>query len=144
MKTVRDLLRNKGSQVYAVTPDDTVFDALKLMAEKNCGALMVMNGDAIAGIVSERDVARKVEVQGKTARETLVGDIMTAKVITVQPGQSVADCMQVMTDKHIRHLPVTEADRLAGVISIGDVVKSIITDQEFTIQQLEQYITGAR
>lgn len=144
MKTVRDLLRNKGNQVFSVQPDDTVLDALKLMAEKNCGALMVMNGEAIAGIVSERDVARKVEVQGKTARETLVRDIMTAKVITVQPGQSVAEVMQVMTDKHIRHLPVIEGDRLAGVISIGDVVKAIITDQEFTIQQLEQYITGAR
>jgi CBS domain-containing protein len=144
MKTVRDLLRTKGSQVYEVSPEDTVFDALKLMAEKNCGALMVMNGEAIAGILSERDVVRKVEVQGKTARETRVRDIMTEKVVTVQPGQSVAEVMQVMTDKRIRHLPVTEGGRLAGVISIGDVVKAIITDQEFTIQQLEQYITGVR
>jgi CBS domain-containing protein len=144
MKTVRDLLRHKGGQVYAVTPDDTVLDALMLMAAKNCGALMVMSGEAITGILSERDVVRKVEVQGRTARDTRVRDIMTEKVITVEPGQSVAEVMQVMTDKRIRHLPVTEGGRLAGVISIGDVVKAIITDQEFTIQQLEQYITGVR
>jgi CBS domain-containing protein len=114
------------------------------MAAKNCGALMVMSGEAITGILSERDVVRKVEVQGRTARDTRVRDIMTEKVITVEPGQSVAEVMQVMTDKRIRHLPVTEGGRLAGVISIGDVVKAIITDQEFTIQQLEQYITGVR
>ena len=144
MKTVRDLLRHKGTQVFAVTPDDTVLDALRLMAEKNCGALMVLSGDSIAGILSERDVVRKVEVLGKTARETRVREIMTEKVITVSPGQSVAEVMQVMTDKRIRHLPVTERGQLAGVISIGDVVRAIITDQEFTIQQLEQYIAGVR
>lgn len=144
MMTVRDLLRNKGGQVHAVKPDDTVLSALQLMAEKNCGAVMVMRGEIMAGILSERDIVRKVEVQGKTARETLVREIMTEKVFTVQPGQSVAEIMQVMTDKRIRHLPVTDGGQLVGVISIGDVVKAIITDQAFTIEQLENYITGVR
>jgi len=144
MLTVRDLLRNKGGQVYAVKPENTVLDALQVMAEKNCGAVMVMQGETIAGILSERDIVRKVEVQGKTARETLVREIMTEKVFTVQSNQSVAEIMQVMTDKRIRHLPVTDGQKLVGVISIGDVVKAIITDQAFTIEQLENYITGVR
>jgi CBS domain-containing protein len=144
MKTVRDLLRNKGGQVFAVKPEDTVLSAAQLMVEKNCGAVMVMNGSAIAGILSERDIVRKVEVQGKTARETLVREIMTEKVVTIKATQSVAEVMQLMTDKRIRHLPVTDGNQLVGVISIGDVVKAIITDQAFTIEQLENYITGVR
>lgn len=144
MKTVNDLLRFKGGLVFTVKPEDTVLSALQVMAEKNCGAVMVMNGAAIAGILSERDIVRKVEVQGKTARETLVREIMTEKVVTIKATQSVAEVMQLMTDKRIRHLPVTDGQKLVGVISIGDVVKAIITDQAFTIEQLENYITGVR
>lgn len=144
MKTVNDLLRFKGGLVFTVKPEDTVLSALQLMAEKNCGAVMVMNGPAIAGILSERDIVRKVEVQGKTARQTLVREIMTEKVVTIKATQSVAEVMQLMTDKRIRHLPVTDGPKLVGVISIGDVVKAIITDQAFTIEQLENYITGVR
>lgn len=144
MKTVNDLLRFKGGLIFAVKPEDTVLSALQLMAEKNCGAVMVMNGSAIAGILSERDIVRKVEVQGKTVRETLVREIMTEKVVTIKATQSVAEVMQLMTDKRIRHLPVTDGNQLMGVISIGDVVKAIITDQAFTIEQLENYITGVR
>lgn len=145
MITVRDILRAKGDNVAAIitiAPDATVYEALKIMADKNIGALMVLDGEAVAGIMSERDYARKVILHGKSSREMLVGEIMTSKVFSVSPDQSVQECMEQMTDKRVRHLPVMEGERLVGVISIGDVVKTIIADQEYTIKLLETYITG--
>lgn len=142
MKTVRDLLKTKGSDVWSVSAEATVYETLGLMAEKGVGALLVLQAGRLIGIISERDYARKVELQGKSSRETAVGEIMTVKVAYVKPQNTVAECMALMTDKRIRHLPVMDDDQLVGVISIGDVVKAIISDQEFTIQQLENYITG--
>ena len=145
MQTVRGLLRDKGSQVYSVAPEASVYDALNLLAEKNLGALVVLTREGdLAGIVSERDYARKVELLGKTARETPVCEIMTERVVCVRPDQTVEDCMALMTNKRIRHLPVIEGNTLTGIISIGDVVKAIISEQEFMIAQLENYITGVR
>jgi len=140
MNTVRQLLQAKGSQIYAIAPDARVFDALKLMAEREVGALVVMEGGTLAGIISERDYARKVILHGKSSHDLQVRDIMTAKVITVHPGQTVEECMALMTEKRIRHLPVIEGDRLIGVVSIGDLVKEVIAEQEQTIKQLESYI----
>jgi len=140
MKTVRQLLQAKGSQIYAIAPDARVFDALKLMAEREVGALVVMEGGTLAGIISERDYARKVILHGKSSHDLQVRDIMTAKVITVHPGQTVEECMALMTSKRIRHLPVTDGERLIGVLSIGDLVKEVIAEQEATIKQLESYI----
>ena len=142
MITVRDILRAKGQQVWWISPDVTVFSALKLMAEKNIGALVVLDGEILAGIFSERDYARKVILKGKASKETFVREIMTSEVTTVRPSQSVDECMALMTDKRIRHLPVFEGEKLVGLISIGDVVKAIISEREFTIKQLESYITG--
>ena len=140
MKTVRQLLQAKGGQIYAIAPDARVFDALKLMAEKNVGALVVTEGGRLAGIMSERDYARKVILLSKSSHDIAVRDIMTAKVITVHPGQTVEECMALMTEKRIRHLPVTEGERLIGMLSIGDLVKEVIAEQEQTIKQLESYI----
>lgn len=141
MATVSQMLASKGSAVYTIAPDASVFDALALMAEKDIGALVVVEGDRVTGIFSERDYARKIVLLGKTSRETPVRDIMTPEVICVTPHQSADKCMAIMTDKHIRHLPVLAADgRLAGVISIGDVVKAIISDQRVMINHLEDYI----
>ncbi len=142
MTTVRDILRAKGNQIWRVSPDTTVFYALELMAEKNVGALVVLDGESLAGIFSERDYARKVILKGKASKETSVEEIMSAEVTTVDPGQSVDECMALMTDKRIRHLPVVEGEKLVGLISIGDVVKAVISEREFIIKQLESYITG--
>ena len=144
MKNVIELLRVKGHQYWSVTPDTTVFDALKLMAEKNIGVLLVLEGDVLVGLLSERDYARKVILKGKSSKDTLVKEIMSEKVIYVEPEQTVEECMALMTDKHVRHLPVFEGDKLIGIISIGDVVKAIISEQEFIIEQLEHYISGHR
>jgi CBS domain-containing protein len=145
VKTVNELLRNKGNQVYSIEPDATVYEALTLMAEKDVGALLVLDSAGqLVGVLSERDYARKVVLKGKTSRETPVREIMTEKVVWVRPDQSTEDCMALMTNKRIRHLPVLEEGRLVGVISIGDVVKGIISEQEFVIEQLENYITGQR
>lgn len=144
MKNVVELLRVKGHQYWSVTPDTTVFDALKLMAEKNIGVLLVLEGDVLVGLLSERDYARKVILKGKSSKDTLVKEIMSEKVIYVEPEQTVEECMALMTDKHVRHLPVFEGDKLIGIISIGDVVKAIISEQEFIIEQLEHYISGHR
>lgn len=141
MQTVNQLLQAKGNTVWTVTPSTSMFDALKLMADKDIGALVVVKDDAVAGIVSERDYARKVVLHGKTSRDTPVSEIMTHKVFFVRPEQSIEQCMAQMTERHIRHLPVLDGDRLVGLISIGDVVKAIISEQEFMIAQLEQYIT---
>jgi CBS domain-containing protein len=140
MKTLKQLLEAKGRNVYSISLDARMFDALKLMADKNVGALVVMEGNRLAGIISERDYARKVILHGKSSHDIQVREIMTAKVITVQPGQTVEECMALMTGKRIRHLPVTEGDRLIGVLSIGDLVKEVIAEQEATIKQLESYI----
>lgn len=142
MRTVTNLLQTKGSAVWSITPDASMLDALKLMADKDIGALVVLEGTQVIGIVSERDYARKVVLQGKTSRETTVREVMTARVFFVRPEQSIDECMALMTQRHIRHLPVLENDRLVGVISIGDVVKTVISEQEFMIAQLEQYITS--
>ena len=140
MKSVRQLLQAKGREVHTITPEARVFDALKLMADKDVGALVVQEGGKLAGILSERDYARKVILQGKSSHDITVRDIMTAKVITVSPDQTVEDCMALMTGKRIRHLPVVEGGRLAGLLSIGDLVKEVIAEQEQTIRQLESYI----
>ncbi|MDH4149441.1 MAG: CBS domain-containing protein [Betaproteobacteria bacterium] len=141
MKTVSQLLQDKGGgAVASVTPETKVFDALKLMAERNIGALLVMNGDKLAGIMSERDYARKVILLGKSSHELKVSEIMSEDVVTVTPVQTVDDCMSLMTGRRIRHLPVLDEGKVAGVLSIGDLVKAIIELQQQTIQQLESYI----
>ncbi|HEU0289161.1 MAG TPA: CBS domain-containing protein [Burkholderiales bacterium] len=140
MKTVTQLLQAKGREIHTISPDARVFDALKLMAEKNVGALVVTEGGRLAGILSERDYARKVILLSKSSHDIAVREIMTAKVITVQPGQTVEQCMALMTEKRIRHLPVTDGEKLVGVLSIGDLVKEVISEQEQTIKQLESYI----
>ena len=140
MATVRQILEGKGSQVWTVTADISVYEALRLMGEKEIGALAVTEGDALVGMLSERDYARKVVLKGKTSRETLVGAIMTAPVHAVRPDQSVEECMALMTEKRVRHLPVLENGKLIGMISQGDLVKFIIEDQRFIIGQLESYI----
>ena len=140
MKTIRQLLQAKGSEVYTIAPDARVFDALKAMADKDVGALVVTEQGRLAGVISERDYARKVILQGKSSHDLQVREIMTEKVITVQPTQTVEDCMGVMTARRIRHLPVVDGERLIGMLSIGDLVKEVIADQEQTIKQLESYI----
>ena len=144
MNNVRQLLQTKGKDVWSITPGTSVLDALKLMADKNIGALMVIDGERLAGIFSERDYARKVTLKGKSSRELSVAEVMTTDVISVRPEQTIVDCMELMTEKRIRHLPVIDAGRTVGVISIGDVVKSIISVQKDTITHLEEYITGRR
>ena len=135
--------RVKGDDVWTITPDATVFDALTKMAHKDVGALTVMGGDQLVGIISERDYARKVILQGKTSRTTLVHEIMSSPVICVRPQQTVEECMALLTGRRIRHLPVIENEWVIGIISIGDLVKSIISEQQFIIEQLENYISGA-
>lgn len=145
MTTVADILRDKGSSaIFSVSPTNTMLDALKLMAEKGIGALLVLEGKALAGIVTERDYARKIALQGRNSSSTLVGDVMTRKVHCVLPRQSIGECMSLMTTNRIRHLPVMdEAQQLVGMLSIGDLVKGIISEQQFTIHQLEHYISGS-
>lgn len=140
MKTLKQLLQAKPHGILSIAPEAKVFDALKLMAEKNVGALLVMNAGRLIGIITERDYARKVILQGKSSLDTPVQEIMTDKVLCVQPEQSVEQCMGMMTDKRIRHLPVMEGGKLIGVLSIGDLVKETISEQELTIKQLESYI----
>jgi CBS domain-containing protein len=142
--TVRQILYSKGADVWGVTPEMLVIDALRLMAEKNVGAVLVLRGEDLVGIFSERDYARKVVLSGKSSKDTPVAEVMSSRVVYVRPDQTTEECMALMTDKHIRHLPVIEEGRLWGVISIGDVVKAIVADQRFTIKQLENYITGGR
>jgi CBS domain-containing protein len=143
MKTVQQLLQGKsggGGAVHSVPPDASVLDAIKIMAEKGIGALVVLDGGRLAGVISERDYARKIILHGRSSQDTLVREIMTEKVVTVRSEQTVEDCMALMTTKRIRHLPVVDAGKLAGVLSIGDLVKEVIADREETIKQLESYI----
>lgn len=143
MTTVRDILKSKGGEVLHVGPDASVQEALKVMAEHNVGALVVLDNGHLAGIISERDYARKIVLKGKTSLATPVSDIMSTRVVCARTDQSVEECMAIMTAKAIRHLPVLEHKKVIGVISIGDLVKAIIADQSFTIDQLAQYIQGA-
>ena len=139
-KTVQNLLREKGHAIHFVTPEASVYTAIEQMAEKSVGALLVMEGDRLVGIVSERDYARQVILRGRSSRDTRVSEIMTRDVICVAPERKVEECMALMTEKRIRHLPVRLADRVIGVISIGDVVRAAIDERDFHIQQLESYI----
>ncbi len=142
VRNVKMVLDSKGFDIYSVAPDTPVLEALKLMAEKGIGAVLVLDGEKVAGIMSERDYARKVALKGKTAEETRVSEIMTEDVIYVEPSQPIEECMALMVGKRIRHLPVLEAGKLAGIISIGDVVKAMISEQQTLIEQLESYIRG--
>ncbi|MFM0308445.1 CBS domain-containing protein [Paraburkholderia sp. RL17-383-BIF-A] len=146
MTSVAQLLKTKpnNTTVFTIGADDSVYDAIKLMAEKGIGALVVTDGDSIAGIITERDYARKVVLLDRSSKATPVRDIMSKAVRFVRPDQSTDDCMALMTERRMRHLPVIENDQLVGMVSIGDLVKNIIAEQQFTIQQLEFYIHGER
>ena len=146
MRTVQDILQEKGARVYTIAPNDTVYEALQLMAEKNIGALMVIEGDHVVGLISERDYARKIVLKGRFSRDVPVHDIMTAyaDIVRISPDEDVEWCMELMTNKRVRHLPVFEQERLVGIISIGDIVKTIIKHKEEIIAQLENYIKGRR
>jgi CBS domain-containing protein len=142
-ETITSILRGKGSAIWSVSPDATVYEAIALMAERSVGALLVLSEGQLAGIVSERDYARKVILQGRSSKDTPVHEIMTCSVITVTPDHTVDECMMIMTQHHIRHLPVMARDIVIGVVSIGDLVRSIISAQAHTINQLHTYISGA-
>lgn len=142
MGKVNDILKTKGSTTFSITPDTIVYEALEMMVEKNVSALTVMENEKLVGIFTERDYARKVILKGKTSKDTLIGEIMTEDLITVSPDSTIDSCMRLMTSRFIRHLPVVAEDRLVGIISIGDVVKFIIEEQKFIIENMEHYITG--
>ena len=142
MITVREMIHKKGEQVWSVSSDATVFDALKLMAETNAGAALVINDGKVVGILSERDCVRRVDLLGRNSRETNVADIMTTKVLYVESSQSLDECVAIMIDKNIRHLPVYEEGKLIGLISVRDALKEMVDFQKFMISQLEHYITG--
>ncbi len=141
-RTVRQLLQDKGHAIWSIHPDETVFEALRVMADKDVGSLVVVDGGAVVGIFSERDYARKVILHGHASRDLKVRAIMTSDLVTVGPDQTLADCMRLMTDNRVRHLPVIENGSQVGVISIGDVVKAVMAEQEFLIDQLQSYIGG--
>lgn len=142
MKSVKQILDSKGNDIWSLHPDESVLDAVKLMAEKEVGALLVMEEAKLVGIVSERDYARKVILKGRSSEGTRVAEIMTANVLFVHPDESVDDCMALMTEKRIRHLPIVEGEQVIGVLSLGDLVKAVIAEQKFMIDQLEHYISG--
>ena len=144
MTTVRHVLDQKGHDVHCIHPDASVFDALKMMAENNIGSLVVLEDGKLVGVITERHYAREIILKGRTSPGTLVRDIMSTKVIYARPDQSVEECMAVMTARAVRHLPVLEGARLVGIVSIGDMVKSVISDQKFIIEQLEHFIHGDR
>ena len=142
MVTIRQLLDRKGGKVRFIHPDATVYDAVAKMADNDIGSLIVMDGDALVGIITERHYARNVILKGRTSPATLVREIMERQVITVRPEQTVEECMALMTDKRVRHLPVIEGGRITGIVSIGDLIKSVIDDQKFVVDQLNHYIRG--
>lgn len=144
MYSANDILREKGGQIFDIPPDATVYEAIKLMQEKNAGCLLVFEKEEMVGIISERDYARKIILKGKRSQETAVRDVMTTSLITVSPDKDLEYCMELITDKRIRHLPVVEEGKVLGIISIGDIVKGIIDHKEFVIEQLEKYIKGQR
>jgi CBS domain-containing protein len=141
MTTVKQLLAAKGDRVWTISPDATVLQAIQAMAEREVGALVVMDGDTLAGIISERDYARKVILQGHSSHAIRVADIMTRHVVTARPDDTAETCMAVMTERRIRHLPVVDEGRIAGMISIGDLVRAVIAEQQFVIAQLQNYVT---
>ena len=141
MASIKQVLQGKGHEICSIGPEASVYDAIAKMAQEDVGALVVLEGDSLVGVLSERDYARKVVLQGRSSRDTKIRDIMTTRVVFARPEQSVEDCMAMMTEKRIRHLPVMDGDNLLGVISIGDLVKSIIEEQQHVIEQLEQYIS---
>jgi CBS domain-containing protein len=146
MKTnypISSILINKTSALWSIGPEATVFEAIKLMAEKNIGALLVLSGERLAGLFTERDYTRKVALQGKTSRETRVGDILSTSVTTVSPDDSMEECMRLMTEKRVRHLPIVEGATVVGIVSIGDLVNWIISTQNAQIEQMEEYISGS-
>ena len=142
MRTVRQLLEAKAPEVFAIGPDDPVIDAIRLMAEKRIGALLVLQAGKLAGIVSERDYARKIVLQGRSSHDTPVRDIMTADVVSIGLDDTTDRCMQLVTDRRIRHLPVLDGGSVLGVVSIGDLVKAVIEDQQLELDQLQRYIVG--
>ncbi len=142
MNTLRDIIRKKGGEVFSIAPDASVFEALKMMADHNSGALLVMSGGKVDGIVSERDCVRRVELHGRTAKDTKVVDIMTSKVLYAQVNQTIEECVAIMIDKNIRHLPVFDGEELIGLISVRDALNEMVDQQKFMISQLEHYITG--
>jgi CBS domain-containing protein len=144
MRTVKDILRAKGSKVYSIAPDATVYEALNRMADKNVGAMLVFEGNDLVGLISERDYSRKTILKGRFSKETAVREIMTTEAVTVHPDDDIEACMELFTDKHVRHLPVVEKSKVVGIVSIGDIVKSIIDYKEFIIEELENYIKGKR
>ncbi len=140
--TINEILRHKGTSVWTVRPDATVFEAIQIMAEKNVGALLVTEGEKLTGIISERDYTRKVALKGKSSKELRVREILSKDVVRVAPAHTVEECMRLMTEHRIRHLPVIDGEKIAGIISIGDLVNWIISAQSTTIRQLETYISG--
>ncbi len=142
MKTVKNIFQNKSTAIFSVSPDTSVLDALQVMMDKNISALLVMEGPDLKGIFTERDYARKIILQGKSSKETKIKDVMTASLEVINLNSSIDHCMQIMTDKHIRHLPIIDNGKVAGMISIGDLVKFVIEDQKQTIEQLQSYISS--
>ena len=142
MSTVRDIVRDKGNDIWSIAPNATVYEALQMMSEKKVGALLVRTGEQVNGILSERDVIRKVDLKGRTSRVTRVSDIMTSDVISVQVSEKLEECMAAMIDKNIRHLPVYDGEKLLGLISVRDVLKEVVEVQKSLISQLERFITG--
>ena len=143
MVTVKEMLKEKSGEVLTISPQDTVYRALEIMAEKNLGALIVVEGEKVVGMFSERDYARNIVLKGKSSKDTLVKDLMSENPCYVRPEQTLNDCMALITEKRTRHLPVLDGEKLIGIVSIGDVVKQYIIDKEFTIKQLENYISGS-
>jgi CBS domain-containing protein len=142
MHTVADILKVKGGDVWSVAPEATVLQAIELMADKNVGALVVLDRGGLVGILSERDYARRIALMGRASKDTSVRDVLTGRVLCVKPDRTIQECMALMTSKHVRHLPVVEESKVIGVVSIGDIVKALISEQRFVIEQLEQYISG--
>lgn len=142
MKTVKNIFQNKSTAIFSVSPDTSVLDALQVMMDKNISALLVMEGPDLKGIFTERDYARKIILQGKSSKETKIKEVMTSSLVVINLNSSIDHCMQIMTDKHIRHLPIIDNGKVAGMISIGDLVKFVIEDQKQTIEQLQSYISS--